>query len=119
MSEQNPYEYIARRIRFYRVERGITQEDLANGVGLGRTSITNIEKGRQNVGLIELYQIAKVLNVSIYNLLPVYETGDGMDTEALYARATALQSQVKLLQHRIQRTIGYLNCDLGEDDPDE
>ncbi|MGO9318651.1 MAG: helix-turn-helix domain-containing protein [Terracidiphilus sp.] len=53
-----------------RKKRRISQEALAEGLGLTRTSITNIEKGRQPLQLHSLYLIAKLLNVDVKDLLP-------------------------------------------------
>lgn len=39
-------EEIINRVREFRVERGLTQEDLAKGVGVSRQSINSIERGR-------------------------------------------------------------------------
>lgn len=39
-------------------------------VGLSRTSITNIERGRQKVLLHTLSEIAVVLDVAIHDLIP-------------------------------------------------
>lgn len=49
---------------------GMTQDQLAERVGLSRTSITNIEQGRQHVSLHQLYAIAEALQVSPEILLP-------------------------------------------------
>ena len=48
----------------------MTQERLGTLVGLSRTSITNIEKGRQHVPLHQLYRIADALDVTPTMLLP-------------------------------------------------
>ena len=48
----------------------LTQGALAQEVGLGRTSITNIEHGNQKVPLHVLYRICEVLHVPIAELLP-------------------------------------------------
>jgi len=53
-----------------RVDR-MTQDRLGALVGLSRTSITNIEKGRQHVSLHQLYRIADALGVTPDLLLPV------------------------------------------------
>lgn len=49
---------------------GLTQEDLAKGTGVLRTSITNIESGRQRLPIDLLYDIADVLGVQAASLLP-------------------------------------------------
>ena len=48
----------------------MTQERLGTLVGLSRTSITNIEKGRQQVSLQQLYRIAEALGIAPDVLLP-------------------------------------------------
>src|SRR5713226_3804317 len=53
-----------------RTEAGMSQEAFAKAVGLSRTSITNIERGRQPVSLHTLYFMADILGVEAVDLLP-------------------------------------------------
>jgi len=46
---------------------------LANQIGLSRTSITNIESGRQAVLLHQVYDLAKALDITVQDLLPDVE----------------------------------------------
>lgn len=48
----------------------LSQAQFAAKVGLSRTSITNIECGRQAIQLHQLYQFASVLQVEVTKLLP-------------------------------------------------
>lgn len=48
----------------------MTQVAFAKAVGLSRTSITNIESGRQPVSLHTLYSMADILGVEVSDLLP-------------------------------------------------
>jgi transcriptional regulator with XRE-family HTH domain len=57
-------------LRQKRVAAGLTQEELAVCLGLGRTSVTNIEKGRQPITLAVLYDLARALEVPPTELLP-------------------------------------------------
>jgi transcriptional regulator with XRE-family HTH domain len=50
--------------------RRMTQEALAKRVRLSRTSITNIERGNQHVGLHLLYDLARALGKRPAELLP-------------------------------------------------
>ena len=50
---------------------GLTQEKLGRLVGLSRTSITNIEKGRQHVALHQVFSLAQALKVRPEILLPM------------------------------------------------
>jgi transcriptional regulator with XRE-family HTH domain len=64
---------IGRRIRHARRQRGHTQADLGRAVGVSRTSINNIEAGRQRLPIDLLYDIADVLDIQAVSLLPPNE----------------------------------------------
>jgi transcriptional regulator with XRE-family HTH domain len=51
----------------------VSQETLAAAVGLSRSSIANIECGRQKIGVSLLYEIADVLQTTPHELLPAPE----------------------------------------------
>ena len=64
------YAEVGRRIKNARVKSNISQEHLAANIGLTRTSITNIEKGRQKLLAHTLWDIANVVAVDVNRLLP-------------------------------------------------
>lgn len=65
------YRAFGRLVRMHRQRLDdMTQEKLGRLVGLSRTSITNIEKGRQHVALHQLLAIADALAVRPEALLP-------------------------------------------------
>lgn len=69
------YEAFGKLVRSHRESRpDMTQEKLGHLVGLSRTSITNIEKGRQHVALHQFFAIAEALKVRPEALLP--QAGD-------------------------------------------
>jgi len=53
-----------------RTDKGMSQAAFAKAVGLSRTSITNIERGRQPVNLHTLYSMADILGLEAGDLLP-------------------------------------------------
>jgi DNA-binding XRE family transcriptional regulator len=61
---------IALRMMAFRQAKGMTQQKLADAVGLTRTSIVNIEAHRQAITLPTLYSLAKALDVNPRRLLP-------------------------------------------------
>jgi transcriptional regulator with XRE-family HTH domain len=67
------YRLIGDCIRGVRNKRNLTQEQLGERVKLKRTSITNIEKGRQKVLLHTFVEIAAALGVSPKELLSPLE----------------------------------------------
>lgn len=70
LTEKDLYREIGRRIRAAREERMMTQEALGLAVSLTRTSITNIESGRQRISVHTLWRVAEALQVDPRNLLP-------------------------------------------------
>lgn len=66
---RNFYAAVGRQIARARVGR-LTQEALATKAALTRTSIINIEKGRQQILLHTLVDISRALQVSISDLIP-------------------------------------------------
>jgi len=69
------YGLLGKQIRAARQEAGLTQDELAQKVGLTRTSITNIEQGQQRIHIHTLYKIAQVLNKPIADFMPPVEFG--------------------------------------------
>jgi len=82
----------------------LTQQDLAERVGLSRTSITNIEKGKQHTSLHMLFKLASALDVSPVDLLP--------DTKHAFADQISLVTKIGKLptisrttRELLQRTV--------------
>ena len=76
MDEESINKAFGGRLRAERRRSLLTQEDLARRVGIGRTTIANIEMGRQSVSVPLLYRLAASLGVAPENLLPQsVETG--------------------------------------------
>jgi transcriptional regulator with XRE-family HTH domain len=77
------YREFGKLMRLHRgAQDGLTQEALGKLVGLSRTSITNIEKGRQPVALHQLFALAEALRVRPAALLP----NAGANPDASWAR---------------------------------
>jgi transcriptional regulator with XRE-family HTH domain len=68
------YKQFGRRLRDLREAAGLTQDQVAERVKLKRTSITNIERGRQHIALHQLYLLAAAVGKSPTELLPDSES---------------------------------------------
>lgn len=64
------YIELGARIKTHREWAGLTQEQLAKATGLTRSSIANIEAGRQRCDIHVLVQIADRLHADPRGLLP-------------------------------------------------
>jgi transcriptional regulator with XRE-family HTH domain len=64
------YKELGRRIAIARGEANMTQERLAGAIGLSRTSVVNVEAGRQRLSIHQLYRIADALDRQPSEFLP-------------------------------------------------
>lgn len=76
---------LSERIRLQRLQRGLSQENMADLLGLSTTAYGDIERGKTDLTLSRLSQIAQVLNVSPVTL---------MTDEAISAQVVDNQSNV-------------------------
>lgn len=65
------YEIIGERIKTKRKEKDLNQEDLSNYLNLNRSSVSNMENGRHQIPLFVLYELSKLLEIDIHDLIPM------------------------------------------------
>ncbi len=56
---------VGKRTRELRNKLGISQEELADIVGLDRTYITSVECGKRNISVVNIEKLANALNVTL------------------------------------------------------
>jgi DNA-binding XRE family transcriptional regulator len=64
------YRGVGRKLRQTRENQHLTQDSLAQRLGISRTSMVNIEAGRQRAPLHLLWQIAELLETKLILLIP-------------------------------------------------
>lgn len=64
------YEVLGARIKARREGINLRQAELAESIGLSRTSVTNIERGRQRLFLDQFAEICHVLKVAPSEIIP-------------------------------------------------
>ena len=64
---ENILSVISSNIRKYRIEKGVTQEQLAVDIGMSYDYLRRIEsqKGKEGISLMSLYKISVVLGVTM------------------------------------------------------
>ena len=62
-------ERVGRNVRRHRLEKGVSQEELAHHCDLDRSYVSGIERGIRNPTVVVLERIAKVLGVETMVLL--------------------------------------------------
>ncbi len=70
LEQKSLYITIGLKIKEFRQNRGLNQEKFAKLLNLTRASIVNIEQGRQRLSIHLLYDICKIVNVTIKDILP-------------------------------------------------
>ena len=59
---------ISQIIKFHRKKSGLTQKELADLAGIGKTSVFDIEKGKKTIHFSTLLKVLNVLNItSVFN----------------------------------------------------
>ena len=71
LDERRLYDLIGIKIRELRGQR--RQEELAEAIGMQRTSVANIESGRQKTPLHVVYKLCALLDVEVALILPKVE----------------------------------------------
>lgn len=67
------YSLIGEKLKYLRLEKSLSQTALSDKIpNIGRTSISNIEKGEQKPPLHVIYLICNELDVDIHSILPTY-----------------------------------------------
>lgn len=70
MKSKDLYIELGKRIKALRNENKVTQAELAEALNLQRTSITNIEAGKQSAPLHVYYNICSYFNENLIDLVP-------------------------------------------------
>lgn len=68
MSDDEILRQFGERVRELRQKRGLSQEELARAAGLHRTYVSDIERGKRNVALMNIARLARALGKSVGEL---------------------------------------------------
>lgn len=93
---------IANKIKARRVELGLTLEDVAKAVGVGRSTVRKWETGMiRNMGRDKIAALAKVLQISPVELVPMPNAVRSEDEDRL--EALHQDPRLGLLLDRVRR----------------
>lgn len=73
ITEDSFWTFVATKVKELRLSRGWSQEDLAKELGYSRTTLINVEKGRQKPPAYVLFHVAYLLDVPFATLFPSLE----------------------------------------------
>lgn len=64
------YKIVGNNVKAKRQANKVNQTELAARLNLSRTSLVNIEQGRQHPSLVLLFQISKALGCDMHEIIP-------------------------------------------------
>ncbi len=65
----NARKVFARKLKEFRVQNFLSQEELADMAGLHRTYVGSVERGERNISIDNIDRLASALNINIKDLL--------------------------------------------------
>jgi DNA-binding XRE family transcriptional regulator len=67
---------IGNKIKSFRKLRGLTQQELADKIGIDRCTVTCYESGKVSIPLQTLYMITDIFDLTIFDFLPEFSCDD-------------------------------------------
>jgi transcriptional regulator with XRE-family HTH domain len=69
----NPQENFGKKIKYYRTQKGFSQEELAFKAGLDRTYIASVENGKRNVSIQTIKKFLDALELTFSEFFRDFE----------------------------------------------
>ena len=58
---ENEFKVLGKKVKLLRLEKGISQTDMAEAIGLSQTNLSNMESGRTAITIQNLFKMREVL----------------------------------------------------------
>jgi transcriptional regulator with XRE-family HTH domain len=98
------YKEFGRRLKDARKTAKLTQEILAAQVGLSRTSITNIERGRQHIQIHTMFLLCDAIGIHPSKLLKNMRLTPDNELDTLHSEKSSLSTEGKAWVEKIIST---------------
>lgn len=109
---QNVTFIVGEKIRYYRILRNLTQEELAEQIGSSGSYVGRIERGEQNVKLETLEKIANALKLDVFLFFQKENVADPLqDHPWIYKSVGLLLRQSERNQQRAFRLLSEMFLD--------
>ena len=94
---------IGRKTAELRMRAGISQQRLAEMLGVSRPTITQIEQGKRKVSVDELVKLSEIFNLSVDNLLCLKEEPEIILTESQKVKKVEPQTRINVPQKNLEK----------------
>lgn len=94
---------LGNRIRSLREARGLTQKELAEAIGIGRPSLSQIENGERKLYATELIRLADVINIPIGQLVDPDKAPEMLIESTTTELGETKQIRINVPQERVDK----------------
>ena len=96
---ENEFKVLGRKVKLLRLEKGITQTDMAEAIGLSQTNLSNMESGRTAITIQNLFKMREVLGCKMRDFFSDFDgTVSATQGSADNSKAIELEDAVKILK---------------------
>ena len=96
-------EKLAERIRLCRVSKGLSQQNVADELGITVAAYSNIERGITDVSVSRVFQIAEIFEVPAARLIEDQEKDIVLEPASTENYTSSLTQQVYMLIQQVHR----------------
>lgn len=93
---------LSEKIRQIRMQKGLSQENMADMLGLSTTAYGDMERGRTELSVSRLENVAKLLDVPLHELLG-FDAMTMSETEWLRQENTRILAENRRLQNELDQ----------------
>lgn len=115
MNQDEFYASVGSNVREKRTASGVSQSMLADRIGFTRSSVANLEAGRQRIALHLFVQIEQALNCEPGELLPPRVTSPA-DSDLLSEISESLSGEPGTTQDFVRGAVAQLVAETGRED---
>ena len=98
---------IAERIRMLRLQKGLSQQNIADELSLTVAAYSNIERGITAINLERLYQLSEIFHVSVYDIL---QENSMVSEPNNYSKSSNLSLQIAILTQQLSNLQQQVNA---------
>lgn len=106
--------YVGDKIKGHRTLLGLTQEELAKKVGVGKTTISNYEVGLRSPKKPQMIKLSKVFGISIDDFFPSVNSQNNNPFSDISSLAKLTEQQQKLLLKLSRLNLDNIIVDTAE-----
>ena len=94
---EEKFKLLGRRVKFLRLDKGISQTKMAERIGLSQTNLSNMESGRTAITIQNLFKMREVLDCKMADFFTEFDDA-GEVTPAEMKKAISIEEAVQILR---------------------